>query len=216
MTSTGKSGSASPLKILDQDLPAVPGDAPAGSATPRPVPHSVEVLDGDVLFREWVPGPSGRWGWIVPFLVSASVAAASAIFAARGGWIALALIPLALLAAAIALTALNFRGLSIIVDRRGVAWRFGVLRRRFAHHEITMFRTRVFEFARSGVGGWGIGTARDGVDVYQVWGANGTALDLVVKRGDVTRHYLVSTAAPERLAAALVRADAASRADSSG
>ena len=70
-----------------------------------------------------------------------------------------------------------------------------------------MFRESNYGYKKSGVGGWGIGPAKDGMDVYEVWGANGSGLDLVVRRKDVTRHYLVSSQAPERLVAALVRAN---------
>ena len=62
------------------------------------------------------------------------------------------------------------------------------------------------ESSSGGYGGWGIGRAQDGVDTYEVWGANGTAIDLVVRRGEVTKHFLVSTAAPDRLVVQIVRA----------
>ena len=113
---------------------------------------------------------------------------------------------LTLFAAVTLFTAVSFRHLSITVDREALAFSFGpFLRRRFLLDEIQMFRGREFAFRK--VGGWGIGRAHDGIDVYQVWGANGTALDLVVKRAGVTSHYLVSTVAPDLLCAALVRAN---------
>lgn len=166
------------------------------------------VSDGDVLYREWVPGPAGARGWLFGATLSFAAMVGSASLAWRGGWLAIPAWIVAIVAAALLFTAINFRGLLIVVDRRGIAWSFGLLRRRYAHAEIQMFREREFGFVKGGVGGWGIGLARDGMDEYQVWGANGSALDLVVKRGGVAKHYLVSTAAPEWLAAALVRADA--------
>ncbi len=174
-----------------------------GFSPPRPLPPGVEVFDsGDVYFREWVPGPAGR-GWFVAFGACLAVAIGTAAIALRGGWLAL-LWPIALVALGAAATAFAFRGLAIVVDARGIGWRFGPFARRFAHEEISMFRERVFVFSK--IGGWGIGRAKDGMDEYEVWGANGTALDLVVTKNGVAKHFLLSTTAPDRLVTSLVRA----------
>ncbi len=188
------------LRVLDDD------GASADEARPAPIPPTVEILDGDVLYREWVPGPVTAVGWALSVLLSAVLLATGGALATLGGGSTVLGLALAALGVAGLVTAVCFRGLRIVVDRHGIAWCFGLFRRRYAHGEITMFRERDFAFHRAGVGGWGIGRAVDGVDEYQVWGANGTALDLVVRRNDVTRHYLISTAAPGRLTAALVRA----------
>lgn len=194
----------SKLRVLEDTVEKDAGVEPPGfSAPPRPLPPGVQISEtGDVFFREWVPGPAGR-GWVVAFALASLVAAGAAWAALRGGWLAL-LWPVAIVAALAAATAVTFRGLSIVVDSRGIAWRFGVLGRRYAHEELSMFRERTFAFAK--IGGWGIGKAKDGVDVYEVWGANGTALDLVVEKRGVAKHYLISTTAPDRLVTALVRA----------
>ncbi|HVO30782.1 MAG TPA: hypothetical protein VMV18_08600 [bacterium] len=171
-----------------------------------PLPATVQVLDGDVLYREWVPGPAARVWWIGATLALV-VAAVGVFFAARGGWMSVVWILVSLFALALAATVYTFRGLSIVVDSRGIAWNFGVLRRRYSLDEVSMFRERVFHFPReSGVGGWGIGRAHDGVDLYEVWGANGSALDLIVNEKGASRHFLVSTAAPDRLVVQIVRA----------
>jgi hypothetical protein len=193
------------LRVVEDLGKPVSNDAGAGSSTP--IPPGVQILEGDVLYREWVPGPAGR-GWIFATLLPLAITGVLAFLAAR------TTLPLrivfgifALFLVAMAATAFNFRGLSIVVDRNGMAWRFGIFSRRYALAEISMFRERIFHFPKAGgFGGWGIGKALDGVDTYEVWGANGTAVDLVVRRGDVTKHYLVSTAAPDRLVVQLVRA----------
>lgn len=171
------------------------------------MPPTVELLEGDVLYREWVPGPAGRTWW-VGMLAALAVAAAAALGVARGSlWVAIPSALVFVVALLMALTAFSFRGLSLVVDRRGIAWRFGFFARRYALAEVSMFRERAFHFPKAtGIGGWGIGRANDGVDTYEVWGANGTAIDLIVRRGETTKHYLVSSAAPERLVVQLVRA----------
>jgi hypothetical protein len=178
-----------------------------GRPSPGPIPPGVQLFEGDVLYREWVPGPAGR-SWWVAVVVPSAIAVGAIVLAGMTGVIGAVLLAIAAaVALGIAATAFAFRGLSIVVDRDGLRWNFGPLWRRYALDEISMFRERVFHFPKAGgMGGWGIGKAQDGVDVYEVWGANGTALDLVVRRKDVTRHYLVSTAAPERLVVQLVRA----------
>jgi hypothetical protein len=176
-------------------------------SAPGPIPPTVQLLEGDVLYREWVPGPAGRHWWVA-VVVPVAIAVVAAGFAAREGVLGATLLGiLALIASAVAATGFAFRGLAIVVDSRGLRWNFGPLWRRYSLDEISMFRERVFHFPKAGgYGGWGIGKAVDGVDIYEVWGANGAALDLVVRRKEVTRHYLVSTAAPERLVVQLVRA----------
>jgi hypothetical protein len=196
------------LRIVEDLATPVEKNASDGSGTPSPLPSGVQVLEGDVLYREWVRGPSGAL-WVVPFFAGLAVAIGF-------GWVAVNRAPGlagiassggALLAIAVAFTAWNFRHLYLQVDGRGLAWRFGLFGRRYSLEEVSMFRERVFHFPKvSGVGGWGIGQAKDGMDTYEVWGANGTALDVVVTRGAVTRHFLLSTAAPDRLVVQLVRA----------
>ena len=172
------------------------------------LPPTVRVsLDGPVLYREWVVGPAGRYGWIAGVALGIALVVAAAALIASGGALRIAGgICAGLAGSSLLLTSVAFRGLSLVIDREGVEWAFGPFRRRFAHGEVQMFRAREFAFKK--VGGWGIGRAHDGVDVYQVWGANGTALDLVVKRADVTHHFLISTVAPEQACAAIVRANA--------
>lgn len=166
-------------------------------------------MGGPVFYAERVTGPAGAWGWIAGLGVAAALGAGSAALLARGGAVLAVLGALVgLLALALALTTVSFRRLQLRVDREGISWSFGPLfSRRYALDEVHMFRARDFAFRKAG--GWGIGRAYDGVDVYQVWGANGTVLDLVVNRGGVARHYLVSTVAPDLVCAALVRASAA-------
>jgi len=192
------------LKVVEDLGKPVSNDAGAGSST---IPPTVQILDGDVLYREWIPGPAGR-GWVIATLAPLALAGGAAVLAARSGTALAILLGLAAaLFVALAATAFTFRGLAIVVDSRGLAWRFGVFSRRYSLDEISMFRERVFHFPRAGTfGGWGIGKALDGVDTYEVWGANGSAIDLVVRRGEETKHYLVSTAAPDRLVVQLVRA----------
>lgn len=160
-----------------------------------------------MFYREVVTGPAGR-GWIAGALLALAVGFAGVALVLRSGSaLGITLGVLVTLFALVTLvTAVSFRALSVQVDRDGVAFRFGPLfRRRFSLDEVQMFRGRNFAFRT--VGGWGIGRAHDGVDVYRVWGASGTALDLVVKRAGVTRHYLVSSVAPDLLCAAIVRAN---------
>lgn len=205
LSQNGNPNPPSRLRVVE-DL-GKPVSVDAATGTPAPIPATVEILEGDVLYREWVPGPSGAAWWIgaiVPLLIAA---AAGAIAARAGVLLAIGAGVAALIALAISATAITFRGLSIVVDRDGLSWRFGVLKRRYSLDEISMFRERVFHFPKAGgFGGWGIGKAQDGMDLYEVWGANGTALDLVVRRGEVTRHFLISTVAPDRLVVQLVRA----------
>lgn len=207
MAETPRDPDAPRLKVL--------GDAPAGpeafaDLAPRPLPSGVHVsADGPVLYREWVVGPSGRHGWLFGVVLGDAIAIAgiALLASASGAPLRAAAGVLALLAgAALVLTAVSFRGLALAVDREGIRWSFGPFRRRYALSEITMFRARDFAFRKAG--GWGIGRAFDGVDTYEVWGANGTALDIVVLRGGVSRHYLVSSVAPDQVCAALVRANA--------
>lgn len=194
------------------------GDAPAGpeafgDLAARPLPPEVQVtMDGPVFYREWVVGPAGRHGWLAGVLLGdvIGVAGIALLLGATDAPLRAAAGVLALLAGvALVFTAISFRGLSLVVDREGIAWAFGPFRRRYALSEITMFRAREFAFRK--VGGWGIGRAHDGMDVLEVWGANGTVLDIVVQRGGVTKHYLVSSVAPDQVCAALVRANAKRR-----
>ena len=160
-----------------------------------------------MLYREWVPGPAGR-NWVIGAGVPLGVSIAAGFFSVRASVpLAIALGLAAAFGVAMSITAFTFRGLSIVIDSRGLAWRFGFFSRRYSLDEISMFRERVFHFPKAGgFGGWGIGKALDGVDTYEVWGANGTAVDLVIRRAEVTKHYLISTVAPERLVVQLVRA----------
>lgn len=166
-------------------------------------------MAGPTFHLERVTGPAGAWGWIAGVAIAALLGVAGAALLARGGLLAGALGGLVtLVAVALAVTAISFRHLYLRVDRDAIAWSFGPLfSRRYALDEVHMFRARDFAFRKAG--GWGIGRAHDGVDVYQVWGASGSVLDLVVNRGGVTKHYLVSTVAPDLVCAALVRASAA-------
>jgi hypothetical protein len=168
-------------------------------------------MGGPVFYAERVTGPAGAWGWLAGVGVAAVLGTGSAALFSHGGALAIALgVVVAIVALALAVTTVSFRRLELRVDREGIRWSFGPLfSRRYAHDEVHMFRARDFAFRKAG--GWGIGRAFDGVDVYQVWGANGTVLDLVVNRGGAAKHYLVSTVAPDLVCAALVRASAATR-----
>ena len=166
----------------------------------------MRIGDGDELYREVIDGPAGR-GWIVAVAACAAIAAACAWWVASRAplwWLG---VPLEILFAALAFTAWLFHRLTIVVDRAGIAWRFTLVGRRYSWDEVQMFREKFFAHSKDTQSrGWGIGTAKDGMDTYEVWGANGPCLDLVVRRGEVTKHFLVSSAVPDRLAAALVRA----------
>ena len=94
-----------------------PGGGP-GFDAPRPIPPGVQVSEGDVLYREWVPGPAGPRGWVFGATLSFAAMVGSASLAARGGWLAVPTWIVAIVAGALLLTAINFRGLLIVVDRR--------------------------------------------------------------------------------------------------
>lgn len=209
VTSQHKPRTASPLPVLADGPGAAGSHAPDGFGIPRDLPPGVTAsATGPVFHSERVTGPAGAYGWIAGAALSLAIVAGGVLLVSRGGWLIALGALLAIAGVALAVTTVSFRQLTIVVDREGVAWSFGPLfRRRYAHAEVTMFRSRDFAFRKSG--GWGIGRAHDGVDVYQVWGANGTALDIVVNRGGVAKHYLVSTVVPDVVCAALVRASAA-------
>lgn len=215
MSSNEKARPASALKVLPDGPGAADSNALDGFGTPRTLPAGVESsANGPVFHRERVTGPAGAYGWIAGVAVALVVLAGGAVLVAKGGVLAAVGAALALTGIALAITTISFRRLTLVVDAQGVAWSFGPLfRRRYAHAEVHMFRARDFAFRKHG--GWGIGRAHDGVDVYQVWGANGTALDLVVNRGGVAKHYLVSTVVPDVVCAAIVRAGAATSAGAS-
>lgn len=211
MSSHEKSPNTPRLPVLGEGPSAADNHAGAGFGTPREVPPGVQTsLDGPVLHSERVTGPAGPNGWIAGAALGGVMEVVGIALLSRGAPLALisAGTLLAAIGFAVVVTAISFRQLELRVDREGIAWSFGPLfRRRYSLDEVEMFRSRDFVFRK--VGGWGIGRAHDGVDVYQVWGANGTVLDLVVTRAGVSRHYLVSTVAPDMVCAALVRANAA-------
>lgn len=166
----------------------------------------MQISQGPVRYREWVQGPSRG---VAGALLGAIGLAGGVWLFSRGGFASIAGGSLlALFSAAFGATSWCFRRLVIVVDDKGIAWSFGPIGRRYGFDEISMFRERDFVVHskdREGRG-WGIGQGKDGVDVYQTWGGNGPALDLVVRRDEVTKHYLVSSAAPDRLVVALVQA----------
>jgi len=210
MSSHEKAPSAPRLTVLGEGPGAADIDAGPGFGTPRELPAGVvSSIDGPVLHSEHVTGPAGAYGWIAGAALGAVLAVCGGALASRGGVLAISGgAVLLVLGLALLVTAVSFRRLELRVDREGISWSFGpFFRRRYKLDEVEMFRARDFVFRK--VGGWGIGRAHDGVDVYQVWGANGTVLDLVVTRAGVSRHYLVSTVAPDMVCAALVRANAA-------
>lgn len=209
MSSHEKAPSAPRLPVLDQGPGAAVIDAGPGFGTPRKLPGVTTSLEGPVLHSEHVTGPAGERGWIAGAALGGVFVTCGVAVASRGGVLAIvAGVILLAIGVALVVTAVSFRKLELRVDREGIAWSFGPLfRRRYTLAEVEMFRSRDFVFRK--VGGWGIGRAHDGVDVYQVWGANGTVLDLVVTRAGVSKHYLVSTVAPDLVCAALVRANAA-------
>lgn len=210
MSSHTKPPSAPRLPVLGEGPGAAVLDAPAGFGTPRTLPLGVtSSLDGPVLHSEHVTGPAGPRGWIAGAALGGVFGVCGAALASLGGILAISGgVAIAIVGVALLVTAVSFRRLELRVDRDGISWSFGpFFRRSYSLDEVEMFRSRDFVFRK--VGGWGIGRAHDGVDVYQVWGANGTVLDLVVTRAGVSKHYLVSTVAPDLVCAALVRANAA-------